>query len=76
MSPFPRRLAVFTAILTAAAFAVGAWLALEEGWPGFVPLAVLCVAMSFSRHRSVPLTNGVFVTPLPMVVMASVVATI
>ena len=73
MSPFPRRLAVFTAILTAAALAVGAWLALDRGWPGVVPLVVLCGAMSFSRHRSVPLTNGVFVTPLPMVVMASVV---
>ena len=73
VSPFPRRLAVFTAILTAAALAVGAWLALDQGWPGLVPLVVLCGAMSFSRHRSVPLTNGVFVTPLPMVVMASVV---
>jgi hypothetical protein len=64
---------VFTAALFAAALAVGVWLAVVEGAPELAPLVVLCAAMSFSTHRSVPLANGVFVSPLPMVAMASVV---
>jgi hypothetical protein len=73
VSPFPHRLAVFTATLATAAVAVGGWLALREGLPDWAPLLVLCVTMSFSSHRDVPLANGVFVSPLPMVAMASVV---
>ena len=73
MSPFPRRLAVFTATLATAALAAGCWLALREGLPDWAPLLVLCVTMSFSSHRDVPLANGVFVSPLPMVAMAGVV---
>ncbi len=73
MSPFPRRLALFTATLAAAAVAVGCWLALREGRPELAPLLVFCLAMSFSSHRDVPLANGVFVSPIPMVAMASVV---
>jgi HD superfamily phosphohydrolase YqeK len=49
------------------------WLASREGMPPVAALVVFAALMSFSSHRHVRLPNGVFVSAVPMVTMASVV---
>jgi hypothetical protein len=62
VSPFPRRLAAFTATLTVAIVAAAGWLALREGMSAAVPLLVFGVIANFCIDRDVAMANGVYVS--------------
>jgi HD superfamily phosphodiesterase len=74
VSTFPRQLYGYTVVLVAVLGAAIGFLALRDGAPDLPALAVFGGLMVFSAHRDVRLPNGVHVSPLFMVSMASIVA--
>jgi len=73
VTPFPRPLAGYTAVLFGAAVLGALAVSFDAKGSDLVALAILGSLVVFSTHRSVTLPNGAFVSPALMVCVAGIV---